>query len=170
MLTPSAQNLLVRPQGSQASANRLAAQQLSQSAFAQACAFCSPRPGSPITPFSPRAISTIAAARAGRTVAGVVAVRAYMRGEDPERKRSRQLQRGLETAVNSFSQGHGLRKRGLGTRAANCFRGHWRRLWCTRCGRHAWQSGGRTGLPCALSLAVFPHPRCSLCWITIRHS
>jgi len=34
---------------------------------------------------------TIAAACAGRTVAGVIAIRAYLRGEHLERKRSRQL-------------------------------------------------------------------------------
>src|SRR5690242_7983925 len=43
--------------------------------------------------------STLAAACAGRTVSGVIAIRACLRGEDPERKRSRQLQRSFEAAL-----------------------------------------------------------------------
>ena len=41
-------------------------------------------------------ISTIAAPCAGRTVSSVVAIRAYLGGEDPERERSRELQRGFQ--------------------------------------------------------------------------
>jgi hypothetical protein len=123
----------------------------------------------PTSPPSSLTIPTVAAPCAWRTIAGVIAVRAYLGGEDG-RKRSRQLQRGFEAAAWTLSREPGVRRRRLGTRTANCFRGHARRLWCTHYGRCGSQRRGRTGLSQALPLAVFPHPSRSLCWIAIRHT
>jgi hypothetical protein len=113
--------------------------------------------------------STIAAARALRTVSAVVAIRAYLGGEDAGRESSREPQRGFEGAAFRFSHEPGVRRRGLGTRTVNCFRGDARALGCTDPGRCGWQRRGRTGLSQALPLAVFSHPCCSACWIAIRH-
>jgi len=69
-----------------------------------------------------------------------------------------------------LSRGPSVRRRGLGTRTTKCFRGHAQRLWCTHSERCGWQRRGRTHLSHTLPLAVFPHPRRSLCWIAIRHT
>jgi len=114
--------------------------------------------------------STIAAACARRTISGVIAIRACLRGEDPERKRSRQLQRGFEAAAGTLSHDPAVRRRGLGTRTIDCFRGDARALWCRQPGGCGSQRRGRTRLSRALPLAEFPHPRCSLCWIAIGHT
>ena len=74
--------------------------------------------------FSSLSTSTIAAPCAGRTVPGVIAIRAYLGSDGPGRKRSRQLQRGFEAAAGTLARDPGVRRRGLGTRTANCFRGH----------------------------------------------
>jgi hypothetical protein len=113
---------------------------------------------------------TIAAPCAGRTVASVIAIRACLRGEDPERKRSRQLQRGFEAAARTLSRDPGVRRRGLGTRTVDCFRGGAQGLWRGYPGGCGSQRRGRTGLSQALPPAVFPHPCRSPCLITIRHS
>jgi hypothetical protein len=124
--------------------------------------------GGPTSPPSSLTIPTVAAPCAWRTIAGVIAVRAYLGGEDG-RKRSRQLQRGFEAAAWTLSREPGVRRRRLGTRTANCFRGHARRLWCTHYGRCGSQRRGRTGLSRALPLALFPHPGRSLSGIAIGH-
>ena len=58
--------------------------------------------------------STIAAPRAGRTVAGVIAIRAHPGAVDPDRKKPRQFQRGFK--------------------AAACTLRHERRAWTAACG------------------------------------
>ena len=121
-------------------------------------------------PLSSCPTSTIAAPCAGRTISGVIAIRACLRGEDPERKRSRQLQRGFETAAGTLSRDPCVRRRGLGTRTVNCFRGDARWLGCTHDRRCRGNRHGRTRSHFALPLAVFPHPSRSLCWIAIRHT
>jgi len=120
-------------------------------------------------PLSSLRTSTVAAPCAGRAISAVIAIRACLRGEDPERKRSRQLQRGFEAAARAFSGSPGVRMRGLGTRTVDCFREDTRGLWFRHPGGCGSQRCGRTGLSQALPLAVFPHPGRSLCWITIRH-
>ena len=114
--------------------------------------------------------SAIAAACVGRTVSAVVAVWACLRGQYPERERARQVQRGFEAAARTLSRELGVRRRGLGTRTANCFRGHARRLWCTHIRSRGWLQHAGVYLSHALPLAVFPHPGRPLCWITIRHN
>ena len=112
-------------------------------------------------PLSFRATSTIATPRARRAVSSVTAIQTCFRGEDAERKRSRQLQRGFKAAARSFeyeSDVHSL----------YCLVA--RRLGCTHYGRCGGQRRGRTGLSHTLPLAVFPHPGGSLCWIAIRHT
>src|SRR5262249_23738674 len=75
--------------------------------------------GRQLPPLSPLTASTIAAPRAGRTVAGVEAIRARLGGEDPERKSSRQIQRGFKAPTCCLS--HELDwRRGLGARPLNC--------------------------------------------------
>jgi hypothetical protein len=93
---------------------------------------------------------TLAAPCAGRTVAGVIAIRAYPGGKDPERKSSRQFQRGLKLLRALRGQESGVRTHGLRTQSFYV--------------RH-----GRTYLRRALPLAVFPPPRRPLCWIPIKH-
>jgi len=123
-----------------------------------------------LLPLAPLTTSTIAAACAGRTVAGVIAIRAYPGGEDPERKCSRQLQRGFEAAARTLSGSPGVRRRELGARPLNCSPGGARGLWCSRDRGWGWNQCGRT-YPCpALPPAVFPHPCRSLCWIAIGHT
>ena len=123
------------------------------------------RPGSAST-FSP---STIAAPCAGRAVSGVVAIRAYLRGEDPERKSSREFHRSFEAGAGVFSHRPALRSRGLRNRGHNFLLRYARRLWCTHVRSHGWLQHAGVYLSHALSLAVFPYPGRSLCWITIRH-
>ena len=84
---------------------------------------------------SPFRSLTIAAPRTGRTVSGVVAIWTYPGGERPERKRSRQLQRGFEAAADTFSHGGALSRRGLRTRTINSLPGDAQTLWCTHYGR-----------------------------------
>jgi hypothetical protein len=114
--------------------------------------------------------STIAAACAWRTVSGVVAIRACLGSEGPGRKGLRQLRRGFKAAAYSFADKPGVRRRGLGTRTSNCFRGHARRLRCTHPGKCRSQRSRAHPPSRALPPAVFPHPGRSLCWITIRHT
>jgi len=113
--------------------------------------------------FSSLSTSTIAAPCAGRTVPGVIAIRAYLGSDGPGRKRSRQLQRGFETAAGTLSRDPCVRRRGLGTRTVNCFRGDARWLGCTHDRRCRGNRHGRTRSHFALPLAVFPHPSRSLC-------
>jgi len=70
-------------------------------------------PNSP--PRSSFTIPTIAAACAWRAVSGVIAIRAYLGGDDPERKGSRQLQRGFKGAPGTLSRVPSIRRRGLRT-------------------------------------------------------
>jgi hypothetical protein len=125
---------------------------------------------SELPPLSSLTTSTIAAPRAWRTIARVIAIRAYPGSEDPQRKRSREVQSGFKAAACRFSPVTRVRRSGLRTRTFYCWAGESRRVWCSyerRCGcrRH-----GRTRLSRALPLAVFPHPGRSLCWIAIRHT
>jgi len=55
--------------------------------------------------------------RVGRTVAGVVAIRVYLGGQEPRRKGSRQVQRGFEGAPGTASREAGVLRLGLRTRA-----------------------------------------------------
>jgi hypothetical protein len=90
--------------------------------------------------------------------------------QDTVRKRPRQFQCAFEAAACRLSHETGVRGHGLRTCSLYCRPGGARRLRCTR-GRR-WRSK-RRGCTCsyfALPPAVFPHPRCSLCWITIGHT
>jgi hypothetical protein len=82
-------------------------------------------------PLSSCPTSTIAAPCAGRTISGVIAIRACLRGEDPERKRSRQLQRGFEGAPDAPSREPGVRRPGLRTCALYNAARNPRRLLCS---------------------------------------
>jgi hypothetical protein len=66
---------------------------------------------------SSHSTSTIAAPCAGRTVARVVAIRAYAGGEYPERKSPRKFQRGFKGASGTPSREPGVRTHGLRTRS-----------------------------------------------------
>ena len=57
--------------------------------------------------------STIAAPCAWRTVSAVIAIQAYLGGEDPGRKSSRQFQRGFESPPSTPSREPGVRRLGL---------------------------------------------------------
>jgi len=101
--------------------------------------------GAALSSLSP---STIAAPCVGRAVASVIAIRAYPGGKDPERKRPCQFQRGFKAAASSLRYVPGVRRRELPT--------------------ESFYMRNRRTL-CALPLAVFLHPGCFPCWITIRH-
>jgi hypothetical protein len=114
--------------------------------------------------------STIAAACARGTVSAVIAIRAYLGGEDPGRKSSRQLQRGFKAATCSLSHEPDFRRRGLRVGPLNHSAEDTRRLRCTRGRRWRSKRHGRTCPYFVLPPAVFPHPCRSLCWIAIRHT
>ena len=112
---------------------------------------------------------TIAAPRAGRTVARVIAIRAHLCAVDPDRERPRQFQSGLKADAWTLPDDPGLRTRELASWSLYDAHRHPRRLWCTRYRRGELTRHRCTHFRRVLPLAVFPHPRCSPCWITIRH-
>ena len=60
-----------------------------------------------------RSTSTITTRRAGRTVSGVIAIRAYLGGEDPGREGSCQLQCCFKAAAGTLSHDSSVRRRGF---------------------------------------------------------
>jgi hypothetical protein len=115
------------------------------------------------------AASTIAAPCAGRTLSGVIAIRAYLGGEDPKgkvRASSNAVLKPLRAAFRTNLIGGA----GWGLEPLNCSPGDARRLGCTHDRRCGGNRHGYTRPYFALAPAVFPHPGCSLCWITIRHT
>jgi hypothetical protein len=114
--------------------------------------------------------STIAAACAWRTVSAVVAMRAYLGGEDPGRKSSCQFRCGSKGATRTLPHEPGVRRCGLWTRSLYYSLEDARRLWCAHDRRCGGNRHGRTYPWAVLPLAVFPHPSRPLCWIAIRHS
>ena len=111
--------------------------------------------------------STIAAPCAGRTVAGVIAIRAHPGAVDPDRKKPRQFQRGFKAAACTLRHERRAWTRGLRTRSFRDPLGYERRLRCTHDRRRGCM---RTHPRHTLPLAVFPHPCCSPRWITIWHT
>jgi hypothetical protein len=122
-------------------------------------------PNSP--PPSSFTIPTIAAACAWRAVFGVIAIRAYLGGDDPERKGSRQLQRGFKGASGTLSRVPSIRRHGLRTCALYNAARNPRRLLCTRGRKRGWATraslplprASACGIPASMLLSVLDHDK-----------